>query len=158
MAKITISSSGKLPFNASAVANAVYKTLNQSGNLSVEINMVSSDFIKELNLSTRGIDRVTDVLSYPTLDGVRYKNVTVKDFPLDVDDSGKRVFLGSIIICESRAKEQAEEFGHSLERELCYLCAHGLLHLFGYDHMIESDDFEMRALADKVMEILKLTR
>ena len=158
MAKITISSSGKLSFDASAVANAVYKTLNQSGNLSVEINMVSSDFIKELNLSTRGIDRVTDVLSYPTLDGVRYKNVTVKDFPLDVDDSGKRVFLGSIIICESRAKEQAEEFGHSLERELSYLCAHGLLHLFGYDHMIESDDIEMRALADRVMEILKLTR
>ncbi len=158
MAKITISSSGKLPFDASAVANAVYSVLNQTGGLLVEINTASEEFIKELNNSTRGIDRVTDVLSYPSLDGIRYKNVTAKDFPLDVVGSGKRVFLGSIVICEKRAKEQAEEYGHSLERELCYLCAHGLLHLFGYDHIEEKDDIEMRALADKVMEILKLTR
>lgn len=158
MAKITISSSGKLPFDAGAVANAVYSVLNQTGSLLVEINTASEEFIKELNNSTRKIDRVTDVLSYPSLDGIRYKNVTAKEFPLDVVGSGKRVFLGSIIICEKRAKEQAEEFGHSLERELCYLCAHGLLHLFGYDHIEEKDDIEMRALADKVMEILKLTR
>ncbi|MBO7214338.1 MAG: rRNA maturation RNase YbeY [Clostridia bacterium] len=158
MATITISKNKKLPFNASAVADAVYTVLNQTGKLSVEINIVSEDYIKNLNLSTRNIDKVTDVLSYPSLDGVRYKDITLKDFPLDVDGSGKRVFLGSIIICEKRAISQAEEFGHSVDRELCYLCAHGFLHLFGYDHLTEKDDKEMRALADKVMEILKITR
>lgn len=158
MPKIAISKNKKLPFDASSVANAVYEVLNQTGSLAVEINVVKSEEIKRLNLETRGIDKVTDVLSFPSLDGIRYKNVEKKDFPLDVDGSGKRVFLGSIIICVERAKEQALEYGHSLERELCYLCAHGFLHLFGYDHIVESDDKEMRSLADKVMEILKLTR
>ena len=156
--KIKISKNKKLPFDASAVAEAVYSVLNQSGNLSVEINSVDEKEIKYLNLTTRNIDRVTDVLSYPSLDGIRYKDVLLKDYPFDRDESGKRVFLGSIAICETRAREQAIEFGHSFERELSYLCAHGLLHLFGYDHITEKDDIEMRALADKVMEILNLKR
>ncbi|MBQ3235013.1 MAG: rRNA maturation RNase YbeY [Clostridia bacterium] len=158
MAGITISKNKKLGFDVNRVADAVYTILNQTGKLSAEVNSVDEEYIKELNRSTRGIDRVTDVLSYPSLDDVRYKNVTLKDFPLDVDGSGKRVFLGSIVICEKRAKEQAKEFGHSLDRELCYLCAHGFLHLFGYDHITEEDDREMRALADKAMEILNVTR
>ena len=101
---------------------------------------------------------MTDVLSFPTLDGVRYKNVTVKNHPLDLDEDGSAVFLGSIAICLERAKEQAVEYGHSDERELSYLFCHGLLHLFGYDHMTEQDDLEMRALASKVMKKLKLER
>lgn len=156
MEKITISKNKKLSFDVKSVANAVYSVLNQTGKISVEINAVDKEYIKTLNRETRGIDRVTDVLSYPTLDGIRYKTVLAKDFPLDSNRG--RVFLGSILICEEVAMEQAKSFGHSLERELSYLCAHGLLHLFGYDHMIESDDIEMRALADRAMEILNLTR
>ena len=156
MQKITISKNKKLSFDAQSVANAVYSALNQTGKIAVEINAVDKDYIKTLNRETRGIDKVTDVLSYPTLDGIRYKTVLAKDFPLDSNRG--RVFIGSILICEEVAKEQAESFGHSYERELSYLCAHGLLHLFGYDHILESDDVEMRALADKAMEILNLTR
>ncbi len=158
MAKITISKNKKLPFDAVAVCSAVLEVLSQPSNYLVEVNMVDEETIKSVNKEFRDKDAVTDVLSFPSLDGIRYKKVTVKDFPLDLDDSGKRVFLGSIIICLARAKEQAEEFNHSLERELCYLLTHGLLHLFGYDHIEESDDKEMRSLANAVMEKIGIKR
>ena len=158
MAKITVTKIKKLPFDAQAVANAVIKVLNQTGKVTVEADMVSEDFIKDINKRFRSIDRVTDVLSFPSLDGVRYKDITVKDFPLDVVGREKSVFIGSIIICKERAIEQAVEFGHSLERELCYLFCHGLLHLFGYDHETESDDIEMRSLANEVLKEIKVFR
>ncbi len=158
MAKITISKNKKLPFDGNAVSSGVLEVLNQTGNYLVEVNIVDEETIRSVNKKFRNIDAVTDVLSFPTLDGVRYKNVTAKDFPLDLDDSGRRVFLGSIIICETRAKEQAKEFNHGIEREFCYLLTHGLLHLFGYDHITQKDDKEMRSLANAVMEKLGIKR
>lgn len=158
MAKITISKNKKLPFDAKSVTIAVLEVLKQTGNYLVEVNMVDEETIKTVNKEFRDKDAVTDVLSFPTLDGIRYKNVTAKDFPLDLDESGKRVFLGSIIICLNRAKEQAVEFNHSLDRELCYLLTHGLLHLFGYDHIEDTDDKEMRSLANEVMEKIGIKR
>ena len=119
--------------NLTTLANAVHKTLKQKYNLSAEVVFVSAEEIQELNRSTRGIDKVTDVLSYPTLDGIRGKVVSPKDYPLELDDDGN-LFIGSIAVCEQRAKEQAEEYGHSLTREITYLICHGLLHLLGYDH------------------------
>ena len=157
MANIKVLTSEKVNFNYEIIANEVIKTLNQTGSVSVELNLVDESFIKKTNFEFRGIDKITDVLSFPNLDGIRYKNVDKKDFPLDLDDEGN-VFLGSIIICEKRAKEQAEEFGHSLERELCYLFCHGLLHLFGYDHITQNDDLEMRKLANEVLENIKVLR
>ena len=157
MADIKVLTIKKVNFNYKEIANEVIKTLNQTGSVSVELNLVDESFIKKTNLEFRGIDKITDVLSFPNLDGIRYKNVDKKDFPLDLDDDGN-VFLGSIIICEKRAKEQAEEFGHSLERELCYLFCHGLLHLFGYDHITPKDDLEMRELANEVLEKVKVLR
>ena len=156
MAKITISKLKKLPFDAQAVANSVMEVLSQTGSVTVEVDIVSQEFIKDINNRFRGIDRVTDVLSFPSLDDVRYCDVTAKNYPLDV--IGRSVFLGSIIICEERADMQAKEFGHSKERELCYLFCHGLLHLFGYDHENEEDDSEMRSLANKVLEKIKVLR
>ena len=155
MADIKVLSCDKIPFDYNAIASATMKALNQSGSVSVELSIVDEEFIKKTNLEFRGIDKVTDVLSFPSLDGIRYKNVDVCDFPLDLDESG-RVFLGSIIICDKRAKEQALEFGHSENREFCYLFCHGLLHLFGYDHVVDSDDIEMRALANKVLKLAKV--
>ena len=158
MRKFKIISQGDLSFNAQAVMKTVIKELRQKGGVSVELSIVDEAEIKRLNGEFRSIDKVTDVLSFPTLDGVRYKNVTVKNYPLDLDEEGKTVFLGSIAICLERAKEQAEEYGHSIDRELCYLFCHGLLHLFGYDHMTEEDDLEMRSIATNVMKKLKLDR
>ena len=157
MEKITISKNKKLSFDVKSVANAVYSVLNQTGKISVEINAVDKEYIKTLNRETRGIDRVTDVLSFPTLDGVRYKTVKKSDFPLDLDEEG-RVFLGSIIICANKVVEQAKEFGHSVEREFCYLFCHGLLHLFNYDHIDKKDDLEMRELANRVFSAIKVPR
>ena len=139
------------------LASAVHKTLKQKYNLSAEVVFVSPSEIQALNSSTRGIDKVTDVLSYPTLDGIRGKVVNPKDFPLELDDDGN-LFIGSIAVYEERAIQQAEEYGHSLTREITYLICHGLLHLLGYDHETDEDKKEMRGLEEEIMTAIKITR
>ena len=138
------------------LCSAVYSILGQEDNLSVELEYVSEEEIADLNSRLRKVDGVTDVLSFPALDNVRGKVIYKKNFPFDVEDGA--VFIGSIAVCVKRAEEQAEEYGHSLEREFTYLICHGLLHLFGYDHIVEEDEVEMRALATEIMEILKIER
>ena len=125
--------------------------------LSAEIVFADSDEIRRLNRETRGVDAVTDVLSYPSLDGIKGKKIEKADFPADIDENGN-VFIGSIAICTARAREQAEEFGHSYERELFYLAAHGLWHLLGYDHICDADKPEMREKEEKVLAKIGLTR
>ena len=88
------------------------------------------------------MDRVTDVLSYPSLEGIKGEVLKRENYLTQLD--GKYLFLGSIVLCEDKIKEQAEEYGHSVERERTYLIIHGLMHLFGYDHMTEEDKKEMR--------------
>ena len=105
----------------------------------------------------RDTDAVTDVLSFPSIDDIRGAILKKADFPLDIDENGN-LFLGSIAICVKRAEEQAEEFGHSFDRELHYLATHGLWHLLGYDHMTEEDKREMREREEKVLEKLNLRR
>lgn len=143
---------------ADLIASAVYKTLKQKTNLYVELDVVSSEEIKTLNRDNRLIDAVTDVLSFPMLDGIRNKIILKKDFPYDYDEDEKAIFLGSIAICKERAEEQALEYGHSLERELCYLFTHGLLHLFGYDHLTDEDKKEMREKEEQVLLGLGISR
>ena len=99
----------------------------------------------------------TDVLSFPTLDGIRGKKIAKSDFPYDVSDDGSR-FIGSVVICREVAEEQAREYGHSFERELYYLAVHGLCHLLGYDHMTDDDKAEMRRKEERIMERLNLKR
>ena len=125
--------------------------------LALEIIFADKEEIKRLNSEFRKIDRETDVLSFPTLDNIRGKALKAADFPYDVDEDGK-LFLGSIVICTEVAKAQAEEYGHSYERELFYLSVHGVCHLLGYDHMTEEDKLEMRAKEERVLEKLNLTR
>lgn len=143
---------------AQTIADCAYKNLKQRTNLYVELDIVSADEIKELNRDNRLIDAVTDVLSFPMLDGIRGKTVLKKDFPYDYDEDEKAVFLGSIAICADRAKEQAEEYGHSFERELSYLFVHGLLHLFGYDHMTDEDKKQMREKEEQILLLLGIQR
>ncbi len=141
----------------SKLASQVYTTLRQNESLVAEVEFVSEKRIRTLNRDFRNIDKVTDVLSFPTLDGIRGQVVSKKNFPLDITDDGK-IFIGSIAVCIKQAKRQAEEYGHSLEREYTYLVCHGLLHLMGYDHMIESDKTEMRKLEEEIMTKIKVTR
>ena len=125
--------------------------------LCIEISLVEEQEIQALNRTYRGVDKVTDVLSFPSMEEIKGKALRAKEHPLELDEEG-RLFLGSIAICASRAKEQAKEYGHSYERELYYLATHGVLHCLGYDHEEEEDKKEMRAREEEVMQKLKLTR
>ncbi len=140
------------------LSNAVYKILNQKEDITAEIIFVDKEEIHSLNNRFRNVDRVTDVLSFPTLDNIRGKVLNKKDYLNDLTEDGKSIFIGSIAICLDVAKEQAVEFGHSTEREIMYLLCHGLLHLFGYDHMTDEDKTEMRGLEDKIMDLIKIYR
>lgn len=134
----------------------IYKVLKQEYPLSAEVIIVDKEEIKRLNKTLRGIDKVTDVLSFPTLENVCEKVINPKDFPLDVIDG--KVFLGSIAICIERAEEQAIEYGHSTKREILYLLCHGLLHLFGYDHEKDADKVKMRKIEELVMQNIGVKR
>ena len=125
--------------------------------LSAEIIFIDAEGIRRLNSRTRGIDAVTDVLSYPAFENYPHKPIYVAEHAADTDEFGC-VFIGSVAICVARAREQAREYGHSFGRELNYLAAHGICHLLGYDHIREEDKPAMRALEERVLAKLDLKR
>ena len=98
--------------------------------------------IRDLNRDFRNMDKVTDVLSFPSND---LEGIIGDELPdnLEKDDETGEIILGDIAVCVKRAQEQAEEYGHSLKRELCFLTAHGCLHIMGYDHMDEQEEAVM---------------
>ncbi|MCI8648064.1 MAG: rRNA maturation RNase YbeY [Firmicutes bacterium] len=112
----------------------------------VSLSFVTGEEIKELNHQYRGIDQVTDVLSFP-----QYADLN------EIPQKGQ-LLLGDVVICTERARSQAEEFGHSLEREIVYLFIHSICHLLGYDHMEEEDRQQMRKKEETVMKQLELER
>jgi len=117
------------------LAKAVHRTLKTESfgsDAEVSLSFVDNEEIHALNLEHRGIDRPTDVLSFPILDGDEGAG--------DVDMNIGAVLLGDIIISVERALEQAEEYGHSIERELAFLSVHSVLHLLGYDHERSLDE------------------
>ena len=114
--------------------------------LSLSVSFVSAEEIRDLNREYRDKDAVTDVLSFPQFDPYEYMQ--------DWDE----VSLGDVVICEERAKQQAEEYGHSYERELIYLFVHSCFHLLGYDHETEEEKKVMREKEEKVMTQLDLRR
>ncbi len=119
----------------------------------VSITVVDEDEIKEINNEHRGIDAVTDVLSFPVvnlIDGTFDKNAG--------DFYEGRLILGDVVLCAARAKEQSIDFGHSYERELGYLTCHSILHLIGYDHETDPDREVMRQKEEAVMAKLNLKR
>ena len=128
-----------------------------NANLLIEVSFVSGEEIRSLNRELRGIDKVTDVLSFPSLDLKVGQAIFVEDYPFEIDEEG-RLLLGSIAICLDRAKEQAEEYGHSFERELHYLFVHGVMHCLGHDHENEEEKALMRKEEEKVLEKLGITR
>ena len=134
-----------------------YSKFNQR-KIQIDISFVDKQEIKKLNKEYRNIDKETDVLSFPTLNLKPMQQINIKDYKDDIDPETKHLMLGDIIICEAVAKEHAEEYGHSFEREVCYLIVHGFLHLLGYDHMEEDDKKIMRALEEAVLKKYKITR
>ncbi|MCR4840302.1 MAG: rRNA maturation RNase YbeY [Lachnospiraceae bacterium] len=128
--------------------------------ITVSVLLTDDAGIHEINLSERGIDRPTDVLSFPALD---YE--TPGDFSFLEDeasyyfdpDSGELIF-GDIVISLDTAGKQAEEYGHSFKREVAFLLTHSMLHLSGYDHMEDEERMEMERMQREILEGLNITR
>lgn len=137
--------------NIKKVYNVAEKQLQLPENLCVNIVMLKPTEIQNMNKKFRGVDRVTDVLSFPMLN-----NLT--DLEKESDAVFGQIDIGDIYICKERATEQAQEYNHSLKRELCFLALHGLLHLLGYDHIKEEDEKIMFALQDKILNEADIKR
>ncbi len=138
------------------VEKACFKAVGQDNFFIIDMTVSDADVIKSLNASARGIDKVTDVLSFPCFDKLSLPVDKDKFSACDYD--GKRVMLGSVMICRQRAEEQAEEFNHSYARELGFLACHGMLHLLGFDHIEKKDEEIMTALQRRIMDSVKLKR
>ena len=117
-----------------------------------QVRVTDDEEIHRINREYRNVDRATDVLSFPSTDCTPDSTLgqNQKKLARERDDTG-RCFLGDIIISLERAKEQAKEYGHSLNRELGYLTAHAMFHLMGYDHMRDQDRERMRAMEEKAL-------
>jgi len=123
--------------------------------LEVSIIFVTDKEIREINRDFRDKDAVTDVISFPLLadesTGIIAKKLKSFAIPSNIDPATKNLNMGDIYICLKRAKEQALEYGHSLEREVSFLALHGLLHLFGFDHIDEYDKCLMRLKEEEIL-------
>jgi len=113
----------------------------------VSLVFVDNNQIQDMNRDYRSKDQPTDVLSFP-----QYDDLT------NMDDYPEELALGDIVISLERAQEQAQEFGHSLEREVCFLTAHSMFHLFGYDHDTDENRQIMRVREEAVLEKLGIQR
>jgi len=128
--------------NEDAIKNAVNAVLTAEGlhgDFEVSVSFVTNEEIKELNREYRNVDSETDVLS----------------FPMNEEFDGVNI-LGDIVISTQKIIEQANDFNHSLEREMCYLTVHSMLHLLGYDHMNKEEKNKMRAKEKEIMKKLKI--
>jgi len=138
------------------IENVVTKTLELeqfSADTIVSVTAVDNKEIHSLNKEFRGVDRPTDVLSFPV---VEFENGKM------IENSGDyfedKLILGDIIFSAEKLKEQSIEYGHSFERELGFLVCHSTLHLLGYDHETEDERQVMRHEEEKTLELLNLTR
>ena len=134
------------------------KVLSFPKRVEVNLTFVKSDEIRELNKSTRNIDKVTDVLTYPYISKNPNEKLKLKDYALDMDLETKTLTIGDIYICHDRAVEQAQEFNHTIKREICFLLCHGLLHIAGYDHETKEQEQEMVEMQEKILNDLNITR
>lgn len=137
---------------------AIEKEFQLPQNVKVNLSFVSQNKIKELNKTTRNIDKVTDVLSYPYTDLKPNEKLNIDDYKFDIDPSDNTLTFGDVYICKARAKQQAKEFGHSETREICFLFCHSMLHLLGYDHIKEKDAMTMEAKQKEIMDKVGIKR
>lgn len=129
-----------------------------------EVNLTFTDDegIREINREFRELDAPTDVLSFPMIDylspadfsGLEREEAMAQYFNPETGE----LLLGDIVISLERAREQAQEYGHSLKREICFLTAHSMLHLFGYDHMEDGERVLMEKKQEEILESLGITR
>ncbi len=132
--------------------------------VSVEVTITDNDTIREINREQRDIDNPTDVLSFPLVDYEKpgdfgFLEGTEDDMAYDYfDPDTGELMLGDIVLSVDKIYAQAEEFGHSVKRELGFLVAHSMLHLFGYDHMEDEERVEMERMQREILDSLGITR
>ena len=134
-----------------ALLKETLRQLEQKDEYRIDVALVDLDTIKEYNASTRGIDKITDVLSYPAVDFASPLKLREGTEGFLRDDFSGLFQLGEIIICRPVCEAQAREFGHSVEREMGYLFVHGVLHLLGFDHDTDEKYRQMRIVEEKVL-------
>ncbi len=129
-------------------------------NASLTVIFAGPRIMKKINLETRDVDSLTDVLSFPILnmiEGRLQQQLAIQDF--DPEQTGSpTVMLGDIIISLDKACQQAADYGHSVEREVAFLAIHGLLHLLGYDHLTLQQEQKMLRKQRQILNKLKLSR
>lgn len=125
----------------------------------VNLLLTMNEEIREMNYNFRQIDRPTDVLSFPMIDYETAGEFAFLDDAIEYfnPESGELI-LGDIVISKEKVIAQAEEYGHSIEREYAFLIAHSMLHLFGYDHMEENERIEMETKQTEILERLHILR
>jgi len=121
--------------------------------MGVEISLTIVDEleIQQINKDYRGIDQPTDVLSFPQIEPLANGKIVW-------EKTNHQVMLGDIILCYEKAIEQASEYGHTLKREICFLVAHSMFHLLGYDHMNEIDEKMMFDKQESILSLLNISR
>lgn len=138
-----------------SAAGAALEYMDFPKNVEISVMFTDNENIRELNNMHRGIDRATDVLSFPLFEYDEDGNIIEDE--LDFNPNGE-MYLGDIVISLERAAEQAEEYGHSMEREVGFLTVHSMLHLFGYDHMTPEDEEEMFGYQREILDRMGLKR
>lgn len=141
-------------------ADSAQQTEGVSLPLYVFIQIVSDDEIQVINREQRGKDMSTDVLSFPTVNYPEGKTAGACEKLLrrEVDPEIGACVLGDIVISMDHVRAQAAQYGHSIQRESGYLITHGMFHLMGYDHMTDTDKPVMRAMEEKALRAIGLTR
>ena len=123
-------------------------------NCEISVTLCTNEEIAGLNKEYMGRDGATDVLSFPQLAFDEDKCI----FEDSMTYNGDNLLLGDIVISLERAAEQAEEYGHSMKREVGFLTVHSMLHLLGYDHMEDAEREEMQAKEKKILSAINLPR
>lgn len=136
-------------------AIALLITQNNDIESMVDISFVNENEIQQLNQKHRNVDKVTDVLSFPMLN-INY-NQKLTDFKEELLPNGC-LYLGDIVICKNKAKQQAKEYGHAYKREIAFLALHGFLHLLGYDHIDGKDEKVMKDTCENILSSLNIKR
>lgn len=148
----------KIMQNLTKVYDAVVDFAHFPKKIKVNLSFVDEKTIRKLNKDTRNIDKVTDVLTYPYIELKPKEKLKLSDYKLDIDPDDNRLLIGDIYICTKRAKEQSVEYGHSLNREICFLFCHGMLHILGYDHIKKEDEEVMTRLQSEILDKLNIRR
>lgn len=138
------------------VVETVLKEESVKKEVDVYVTLTHNDNIQKINAEHRNIDKPTDVLSFPMFE--REEIPMLKEENSNKEDGQVETMLGDIIVSVEKVREQANEYGHSFRRELAYLVTHGMLHLLGYDHMIEEEKIVMRKREEEILAILDIPR